>query len=118
MTLSRKGLSFKIEFSTRRAAKRIVWHQSKRLRTGGLVALSPAKNSFRGVCIIATVVARPPRELEVEFPQKPSVFLDISNVDDADFDPQLEWVMVEAENGYWEGYRHALKAMQKMPGES
>jgi helicase required for RNAi-mediated heterochromatin assembly 1 len=114
-TFSTLGIAARIRFSTRRAQRRILWSGSKRLVSGGLVALTPAEDMFQKECILAIVAARPlsgvqsnPPEIDLFFP-RPS---------DMQIDPQKQFVMVEARSGYYEAYRHTLQALQKMSSES
>lgn len=79
------GAAFRIEFSHERAGKQIRWKQSSRLQQGTMVALSPMTDSFRSVCKIAIVAARPIEGgLDCNPPQ-----IDIfwGDLDDAVFDP-------------------------------
>lgn len=114
MTCAHSGIAIRVRFSTARAGKNIVWEYSSRLTTGNIVALTPASDAFKTKCVVAVVAARPLEGLKA-FP--PEVDLFFANGDDADFDCQQEWLMVEARNGYFEAYRHSLKALQKMTQE-
>lgn len=82
--------------------------------SGSIVALSPANDFFRSQCIVAVVAARP---LEGVKRQPPEVDLFFARSGDADFDTQMEWVMVEARIGYYEAARHTMTALQKMTRE-
>ncbi|KAL4920881.1 P-loop containing nucleoside triphosphate hydrolase protein [Aspergillus aurantiobrunneus] len=115
LTFARRGLAFKIQFSTNRAGRNIAWEYSKRLVSGSVVALSPADDAFQSKCVIAVVAARPLEGVKL-FP--PEVDLFFANPDDADFDPQMEWIMVEAKQGYYEASRHTMTALQKLNRES
>ena len=117
VTLCRKTLAVRVEFSTRRAEKRIRWAQSKRLKTGTIVALTPKNDLFRTTCRVAVVVSRVCAQLQVEPPSKPSIHLEWGNPREFEYDPQQEWIMVEASNGYWEAHRHTLQALQKLQSE-
>jgi hypothetical protein len=79
--------------------------------TGSLVALTPTTDMFQRVCKVAVVAARPLSGL-LESP--PSVHLIFGNSQEIEIDPQCEWLMVEASQGYFEAYRHTLKALQKL----
>lgn len=57
--LSRNGAAFRVSFNTERASKGIRWEQSKRLLQGTLVALSPSRDSFKSICKLAIIAARP-----------------------------------------------------------
>ncbi|KAL4821178.1 P-loop containing nucleoside triphosphate hydrolase protein [Aspergillus spinulosporus] len=114
MTFARRGLAFKVQFSTNRAGRNIVWDHSKRLVSGSVVALSPADDAFRTKCVIAVIAARP---LDGVKRLPPEVDIFFANPSDADFDPQLEWIMVEAKQGYYEASRHVMTALQKLSHE-
>jgi helicase required for RNAi-mediated heterochromatin assembly 1 len=79
-----------------------------------MVALTPAKDKFKSICIIAIVAARPIAGVEDTPPQIDIYF---SRTDEIEIDPQLEWTMVEAKQGYFESARHTLKALQKLSQE-
>ncbi|KAL5042678.1 hypothetical protein BDW71DRAFT_200334 [Aspergillus fruticulosus] len=114
LTFARRGLAFRIQFSTSRAGRNIAWECSKRLVSGSVVALSPADDAFQTKCVIATIAARP---LEGVKQLPPEVDIFFANPSDADFDPQLEWIMVEAKQGYYEASRHVMTALQKLSHE-
>ncbi|KAI9372575.1 P-loop containing nucleoside triphosphate hydrolase protein [Aspergillus egyptiacus] len=115
LTFARRGLAFRVQFSTNRAGRNIAWEYSKRLVAGSMVALSPASDGFQTKCAIAIIAARPLDGVKL---QPPEVDIFFANPADADFDPQLEWVMVEAKDGYYESARHTMMALQKMSRES
>ncbi|KAL4788637.1 P-loop containing nucleoside triphosphate hydrolase protein [Aspergillus varians] len=115
LTFARRGLGFKFQFSTNRAGRNIAWEYSKRLVSGSVVALSPADDAFQTKCVIAIIAARP---LEGVRLTPPEVDVFFANPADADFDPQLEWIMVEAKQGYYEASRHTMTALQKLSRES
>ncbi|KAL3473877.1 P-loop containing nucleoside triphosphate hydrolase protein [Aspergillus californicus] len=115
LTFARRGLAFRIRFSTSRAGRAIAWEYSKRLVSGSVVALSPANDAFQTICAIAIIAARP---LEGVKKHPPEVDIFFANPADADFDPQLEWLMVEAKDGYYEAARHTMTALQKISRES
>lgn len=112
--MAQKGLAFRIRFSTRRSGRRIVWKYSSRLITGSLVALSPIKDCFESICCVAVVASRESKNIEMTPPEVDIFFTD---PDALTFDPQVEWVMIEARNGYYESSRHMLKALQKLGRE-
>ncbi|KAL4736326.1 P-loop containing nucleoside triphosphate hydrolase protein [Aspergillus similis] len=114
MTFARAGLAFRIQFSTNRAGRNIAWEYSKRLVSGSVVALSPADDAFQSKCVIAIIAARPLDGVKLLPPEVDIFFADPS---DADFDPQLEWIMVEAKQGYYEASRHVMTALQKLSRE-
>ncbi|WEW55997.1 DEAD-like helicase superfamily protein [Emydomyces testavorans] len=115
MTCAQSGIAVRVHFSTARAGKNIVWEYSQRLTSGKIVALTPANDGFKNRCIVAVVAARP---LEGLKSQPCEVDLFFANPDDAEFDYQQEWLMVESRNGYFEALRHTLTALQKMRTES
>ncbi|KAJ9219090.1 hypothetical protein DTO169C6_8600 [Paecilomyces variotii] len=115
ITFAQKGVAVKVRFSTARAGKNIVWEYTKRLMSGTIVALSPANDCFQSKCVVAVVAARP---LEGVKQQPPEIDLLFARAEDADFDPQQEWIMVEAKTGYYEAHRHTMTALQKMATES
>ncbi|KAL2849230.1 P-loop containing nucleoside triphosphate hydrolase protein [Aspergillus pseudoustus] len=115
LTFARRGLGFQIQFSTSRAGRNIAWEYSKRLVSGSIVALSPAEDAFQTKCVIAIVAARP---LDGVKAQPPVVDIFFADPADADFDPQLEWIMVQSKEGYYESARHTMTALQKMSRES
>jgi helicase required for RNAi-mediated heterochromatin assembly 1 len=114
-TFSQLGLAARVHFCTSRAGRQIPWQSSKRLVSGTLVALSPADNKFESKCVVAIVAARPLSGLEVT---PPEIDLFFSRPQDIHIDPQQAWIMVEAKQGYYEAYRHTLKALQKLSHET
>ncbi|PWY90834.1 ATP binding protein [Aspergillus heteromorphus CBS 117.55] len=114
ITFAQRGLGFRIQFSTSRAGKSIAWEYSKRLISGSVVALSPADDVFKSKCVIAIVAARP-LETVTQYPSEIDIFF--TRPEDVDFDPQKEWIMVEAKDGYYESARHTMTALQKMSQE-
>lgn len=91
-----------------------MWDYSKRLISGSIVALSPARDCFRSKCIVAVVAVRP---IEGVKKHPPEVDLYFARPEDAEFDPHVEWIMVEARSGYYEASRHTMSALQKMTKE-
>ena len=118
LTVAREGLALKIDFSTRRTEKLIRWPQSKRLKTGSIVALSPANDNFQSKCIVAVVASRLLSNLEVQYPSKPSIQIYLGDQNDIEIDPQQEYIMIEAIGGYWEACRHTYQALKKLHTES
>ncbi|KAK0716906.1 P-loop containing nucleoside triphosphate hydrolase protein [Lasiosphaeria miniovina] len=108
--MSRLGPIARVEFSTKRSTYRIKWQQSRRLRPGTIVAISTKDNNFKTICKIATIAQRPYRDGLDQDP--PLVDLMWANTEDAVLDPNLELVMVESRNGYFESARHALVGLQ------
>ncbi|EEH42576.2 uncharacterized protein PADG_07396 [Paracoccidioides brasiliensis Pb18] len=50
LTCADAGVAVKIQFSTARAGKNIVWEYSSRLITGNIVTLTPANDMFKSKC--------------------------------------------------------------------
>lgn len=115
LTFTYKGIASRVRFSTARSGRKILWSASKRLTSGTLVALTPTKDEFQTRCILAIVAARPLQNLEVSPPEIDLLFGD---VEDHEFDPQNSFIMVEASSGYFEAYRHTLRALQKQSQET
>ena len=113
-TFSQLGIAARIRFSTVRAGRNILWSASKRLTSGTLVALFPADDKLQQKCIVALVAARPGEGLKSN---PPEIDLYFCRPEDTEMDPQQEWVMVEAKTGYYEAYRHTLRALQKLSNE-
>lgn len=114
MTFTQQGIAARVALSLRRAGKRIIWEQSKRLISGSIVVLSPARDMFRNECKVAIVAARPLAGVQ----QSPAAIdLFFATPEEIEIDPQVEWVMVEARTGYFEAYRHTLLALQKLMRE-
>lgn len=114
LTFSYKGIASRIRFSMARAGRKILWSSSKRLTSGTLVALTPTHDEFKTQCILAIVAARPLANLEVSPPEIDILF---GHMDSHEVDPQQTFVMVEATQGYYEAYRHTLRALQKQSTE-
>jgi len=95
--------------------KKVNWEQSKRLLTGTIVALTPAREPFKSVCHVAVIAARPLASLQQN---PPEIDIFFGGPDELEIDPQQEWLMVESRNGFYEGHRHTLKGLQKLATES
>ncbi|OCT50332.1 Helicase required for RNAi-mediated heterochromatin assembly 1 [Cladophialophora carrionii] len=115
-TFARRGLAARIRFSTRRAGKRIKWQNSKRLVSGSIVALLPAKTKLIDLndLVVTIVAARPLQGVTCE---PPEIDIHFGRPEDIQLDPQKEWLMIEAKQGYFEAYRHTLRALQKLSQE-
>ncbi len=76
----------------------------------------PAKDKIVDLqkLVIATVAARPLGGVQSEPPELDIFF---GRSEDIEIDPQSEWLMLEAKSGYFEAYRHTLKALQKLSQE-
>lgn len=114
LTFTYKGICSRIRFSLARATRGIKWSSSKRLTSGTLVALTPTKDAFQDKCILALVAARPLENLELDVPE-----IDILFGQSAwhEVDPQETYIMIEASQGYFEAYRHTMRALQKQSQE-
>lgn len=113
LTFTYKGVAARVQFSTR-SMKRIMWSANKRLTAGTLVAMSPATDNFKTTCLLATVAARPLKNLDTPTPEIDIFFADTNS---HEVDAQNEYVMIEAYQGYFEAYRHTLRALQKQSKE-
>ena len=113
-TFSQKGIAVRVTFSTARAGKRIIWGASKRLTSGSLVALTPARDKFTTTRVIAVVAARPLAGVE-STPCEVDLFF--ARPQELEIDPQTEWLMIEAKTGYYEALRHTMRALQKLSTE-
>ena len=104
------GAVCRVSFSTEKSHYQIPWLQSKRLLPGTVVALSPSTDNFQTICKIATVAQRRYKDALDQDP--PLVDLLWVNPQDAVLDPDLEMVMIESRNGYYEAARHSLVGLQ------
>ncbi|KAH0846063.1 Helicase required for RNAi-mediated heterochromatin assembly 1 [Fonsecaea pedrosoi] len=116
-TFARRGVAARIKFTTRRAGRRIKWANSKRLVSGSIVALIPAKTKTIDLndMVVAVIAARPLAGLLSE---PPEIDIYFARPEEIQLDPQKEWLMIEAKQGYFEAYRHTLKALQKLSSET
>ena len=115
LTFSFLGIAARITFSLRRIGKKVNWEQSKRLLTGTIIAISPAEDSFKSICHVAVVAARPKAGLEQN---PPEIDIFFAAPDEIQIDPQQEWLMVESRNGFYEGHRHTLQGLQVLSKEN
>jgi len=115
LTFTFKGIASRIRFSTARSGRTIKWSSSKRLTSGTLVALTPKDDYFKTKCILAIVAARPLQNLESG--AAPEVDILFGDVNDLEIDSQNSYIMIEATQGYYEAYRHTLRALQKQSQE-
>lgn len=115
-TFARRGIAARIKFTTSRAKKRINWENSKRLVSGSIVALLPSGTNPVDLndMIVAVVAARP---LAGVLCEPPEIDIYFGRTEDIQIDPQKEWIMIEAKQGYFEAYRHTLRALQKLSQE-
>ncbi|KKY34264.1 suppressor of ascus dominance 3 [Diaporthe ampelina] len=104
----------RISFSTRRAGRKVLWKQAKRLTPGRIVALS--SDNFQSDCRVAIVAQRP---IEGGLDQNPpTVDIIWGGAEEAIVDPDHELVMLESRNGFYEAARHAMIGLQLAAGES
>lgn len=115
-TFARRGIAARLKFSTHRSGKRIKWQNSKRLVSGSIVALLPAKTKTIKFdeLVVAVVAARP---LAGVLCEPPEIDIYFGRSGDIQLDSQKEWIMIEAKQGYFEAYRHTLRALQKLARE-
>ncbi|KAI0405939.1 P-loop containing nucleoside triphosphate hydrolase protein [Xylaria palmicola] len=108
--MTRLGPMCRIQFSTKRAGKKIRWTQTRRLTTGSLVVISTAEDGFRTICMPAVIADHPIRDGLDQIP--PTIQLFWANIDDAVLDPMAELVMLESRCGYFEAVRHSMVGLQ------
>ncbi|KAK4170547.1 P-loop containing nucleoside triphosphate hydrolase protein [Cladorrhinum sp. PSN259] len=109
--LARMGPVFTVEFSVERSPYRILWQQSRRLIPGSIVAITTKQDNFKSICKIATIVQRPFKDGLDQNP--PRVDLMFAKPEGAIIDPDLEMIMIESREGYFESARHALMGLQQ-----
>ncbi|KAK5115668.1 hypothetical protein LTR62_000757 [Meristemomyces frigidus] len=117
ITCSSRGIAVRVTFSLGRVGKKIRWEQSKRLISGGLVVLTPAKDMYKTAkrTIVATVAGRPLSGLELN---PPEIDLYFARAEELEIDPAEVWVMIEERQGFYEAHRHTLLGLQMMMRES
>ena len=111
---SPQGLATRVAFSTKRAGKRILWEQSKRLISGSVVVLSPKFDMFKRIRKVAVVAARP---LDGVMLNPPELDLYFSTHEELEIDPSQEWIMLESGDAYFEAHRYTLTALQRITNE-
>lgn len=111
--MAKLGPICRVSFSTRRAGRKILWKQAKRLTPGRVVALS--SDNFQGDCRVAIIAQRP---IEGGLDQNPpTVDIIWGSAEQAVVDPDHELVMIESRNGFYEAARHAMVGLQLAAGE-
>ena len=117
--LARTGPACQVSFSTECSESKIAWHQSSRLATGKLVALSPSSDNFKTQCFVAIVADRSIRGgLEPDFEAgesentAPRIQIFWASPDASVIDPSVEMVMLETKSGFFESVRHAMVGLQ------
>ena len=63
---------------------------------------------------IAIVAARPLAGLKKD---PPSIDIFFVHPEEIQFDPQQEWILVESQNGFYEGHRHVMRGLQMLGEE-
>lgn len=111
--MAKLGPICRVSFSTRRAGRKILWKQAKRLTPGRIVALS--SDNFQSDCRVAIMAQRP---IEGGLDQNPpTVDIIWGSAEQAIVDPDHELVMIESRNGFYEAARHAMIGLQLAAGE-
>lgn len=111
--MAKLGPICRVSFSTKRAGRKILWKQAKRLTPGRIVALS--SDSFQSDCRVAIIAQRP---IEGGLDQNPpTVDIIWGSAEQAIVDPDHELVMIESRNGFYEATRHAMIGLQLAAGE-
>lgn len=84
--------------------------------SGSIIALVPAKDKLTDLknLVIAIVAARPLAGVQCD---PPEIDIYFGRPEDIQIDTQREWLMIEAKQGYFEAYRHTLRALQKLSQE-
>lgn len=113
LTFTDIGIATKVNFSSARSGKRIIWTHSKRLTPGTLLAMSTVKDKFKTHCKVVVVASRSGM-MEV---WPPEVDLFFADPQEATVDPQQRYILLEARMGYFEASRHTLLALQRMVDE-
>lgn len=112
--MAKLGPICRVSFSTRRAGRKVLWKQAKRLTPGRIVALS--SDNFQRDCRVAIVAQR---LIEGGLDQNPpTVDIIWGSAEDAIVDPDHELVMIESRNGFYEAARHAMIGLQLAAGEN
>lgn len=100
------------------------WANSKRLRQGSLVVLSPIEDGFRSKCLVATVAYRslfgglwPDVEADPPEPEETPPRVDLYISDWSEIDPNTRYYLLEAKDGYFESFRHTMTALQAAASE-
>lgn len=108
--MTRMGPMCQVQFSTARSGKKIRWTQTRRLTVGTLVALSPASDGFKTICMPAIISDHRIRDGLDQSP--PTIHFQWANPQDAVMDPTQELVMIEPRYGYFEAVRHTMVGLQ------
>ncbi|PQK14405.1 hypothetical protein BB8028_0004g13350 [Beauveria bassiana] len=125
VVLTIHGAAARVSFSTERALDAPVdWANSKRLRQGSLVVLSPIEDGFRSKCLVATVAYRslfgglwPDVEADPPEPEETPPRVDLYISDWSEIDPNTRYYLLEAKDGYFESFRHTMTALQAAASE-
>ncbi|KAI8956483.1 P-loop containing nucleoside triphosphate hydrolase protein [Daldinia sp. FL1419] len=108
--MTRLGPMCQVQFSTKRAGRKIRWGQTRRLTVGTLVALSTAEDRFRTICMPAIISEHRIRDGLDQNP--PTIYFQWANMSDAVMDPNQELIMIETRLGYFEAIRHSMVGLQ------
>ncbi|KAI1879798.1 hypothetical protein JX265_001419 [Neoarthrinium moseri] len=108
--MTRLGPVCRLQFSTQRAGRKIVWTRTRRLTPGTIVAISTAADNFETICKPAVIADRSIRDGLDKKP--PTIQILWSDISDAVIDPNQELVMIEARRGFFESVRHTLVGLQ------
>ena len=84
--MSKEGLALKLEFSTRRSGVIIRWENTRRLKPGTMVALTPKKNPFKTKCVVA-IVAGSCIEHNRSGKKRPTIPVWVEDLDQVEVDP-------------------------------
>ncbi len=127
VVLTAHGAAHRASFSTDRCSDTPVdWANSGRLCQGSLVVLSPVEDAFRSKCLVATVAYRfllgglwPNLDAEPPEPDDtpPRIDLYFSSWTEKLLDPNIKYFMLESKNGYFESFRHTMRALQTAASE-
>ncbi|KAJ4146995.1 hypothetical protein LMH87_001548 [Akanthomyces muscarius] len=127
VVLTAHGAAHRASFSTDRCSDTPVdWANSGRLCQGSLVVLSPVEDAFRSKCLVAIVAYRfllgglwPNLDAEPPEPDDtpPRIDLYFSSWTEKLLDPNIKYFMLESKNGYFESFRHTMRALQTAASE-
>ncbi|KAJ6782696.1 hypothetical protein PWT90_02458 [Aphanocladium album] len=122
IVLTANGAAIRVSFLPhQQGSEPIDWANSKRLLQGSLVVLSPVDNSFRTKCLVATIAYRflsgglwPDLDADPPEPDdtQPRVDLYFASLPEKIFDTSIKYYMLEARDGYFESFRHTMRALQ------
>lgn len=127
VVLTAHGAAHRVSFSTDRCNDTPVdWANSGRLCQGSLVVLAPMEDAFKSKCLVATVAYRflfgglwpdPDTEPPESDDTPPRIDLYFSSWNKKLLDPNIKYYMLESKNGYFESFRHTMRALQTAASE-